>query len=411
MKSFLLISTNFHPEPTATGKYNGELFEWLVKQGHNCTVITTYPHYPFWKVQPPYKNKWFKKETKQFSSDSGLLTVYRCPAFIPTVPTGKKRLMQEFTFLVSAFFAIINLLPKKKYDYVLAVAPPFHLIFLARLYRFFKKTKTIYHIQDLQIDTAQELEMLKSKTLFNILYKLEKKQLIKSDFVSSISDGMIRKIKQKANRDVILFPNWVDTTQFFPIENRHQLKKKWGYSDEHFICLYSGGLGEKQGLEIIIHAANQLKKNKKFKFIISGFGQYKAHLEKLADDFQLDNVDFLPLQDKSAFNEFLNMGDLHMVIQKSKASDLALPSKITTILAVGGVCIVTAFKSTSLYHLVTHFDIGFTCDPDNPQGLADALIHIERENLDKKRNNANAYAVNYINIEKVMNNFLMSLND
>jgi colanic acid biosynthesis glycosyl transferase WcaI len=164
-------------------------------------------------------------------------------------------------------------------------------------------------------------------------------------------------------------------------------------------------------LEIIIHAANQLKKNKKFKFIISGFGQYKAHLEKLADDFQLDNVDFLPLQDKSAFNEFLNMGDLHMVIQKSKASDLALPSKITTILAVGGVCIVTAFKSTSLYHLVTHFDIGFTCDPDNPQGLADALIHIERENLDKKRNNANAYAVNYINIEKVMNNFLMSLND
>src|SRR6202022_4915810 len=105
-KSFLLISTNFHPEPTATGKCNGELIEWLVKNGHNCSVVTTFPHYPFWKVQPPYKNRWFKKETKRFSPHSGLLTVYRCPAFIPSVPTGKKRLMQEFTFLVSSFFVI-----------------------------------------------------------------------------------------------------------------------------------------------------------------------------------------------------------------------------------------------------------------------------------------------------------------
>jgi len=405
-KSFLLISTNYHPEPTATGKYNGELIEWLVKNGHDCTVISMYPHYPYWKVMLPYKNRWFKKETKRFSTESGLLTVYRCPAFIPRVPTGKNRLVQETSFYIAALFVVINLLFKKKIDYAIGVAPPFHTVILARFYRFFKGSKVIYHIQDLQVDTAQELGMLKNKMLFNVLYKLEKRQFQKAAFVSSISDGMIKKIKTKVDREVIFFPNWVDTTAFYPLPGREQLKRKWGYADDDIVCLYSGGIGEKQGLEVILHAAKILQENRKFKFIICGFGQYKETLEKLAAELQLDNLDFLPLQDKAVFNEFLNMGDLHMVIQKSKASELALPSKLTTILSVGGVSVVTAFSGTSLHSLVTDFNVGFACDPDNPAELAKTLQGIEGECLDEKRKNANAYAQNYINIQNVMMRFL-----
>jgi colanic acid biosynthesis glycosyl transferase WcaI len=409
LASFLLITTNYHPEPTATGKYNGELIEWLVNNGHNCTVVTTYPHYPHWKVQPPYKNGWFKKETKRFTPGGALLTVYRCPGFIPAVPTGKNRLIQEFTFLVSAIFVMINLLFKKRCNYSIAVAPPFHTVFLARFYKFFKKTKIVYHIQDLQIDTAEELGMLKSKALFNQLYKLEKNQFRKSDFVSTISDGMIKKIKSKYERDVIFFPNWVDTGQFFPLENRNELKRKWGYNDTDFICLYSGGIGEKQGLEVIIHAAKLLNNNKQIKFIICGIGQYKAALEKLANDFELKNLVFLPLQDKSVFNEFLNMGDLHLVIQKSKASDLALPSKLTTILSVGGVAIITAFPGTSLYNLTHNYDLGFTCNPDDPEALANALLKIVEEDLTAKRINASVYAKNYISIQNVISHFVSQI--
>jgi colanic acid biosynthesis glycosyl transferase WcaI len=404
-RSFLLISTNFHPEPTATGKYNGELIEWLVKNGHNCTVISMYPHYPYWKVMPPYKNRWFKKETKRFSAGSGLLTVYRCPAFIPKVPTGKNRLLQETTFYISAFFVIVNLLFKKKIDYAIGVAPPFHTVILARFYRFFKRAKVIYHIQDLQIDTAEELGMLKNRALFNILYKLEKRQFRKADFVSSISDGMIKKIRNKVERKVVFFPNWVDTSDFYPLPGREKLKLKWGYTDNDFVCLYAGGIGEKQGLEVVVHAAKILQQNKEFKFIICGSGQYKETLEKLAADLQLDNLSFLPLQDKSVFNEFLNMGDLHMVIQKSKASELALPSKLTAILAVGGVSVITALPGTSLHNLVSKFNIGFACDPDNPPELAKILLLAKSEYLEEKRKNANAYAQNNISIHNVMSSF------
>ena len=404
--SFLLITTNYHPEPTATGKYNGELIEWLLKKGHDCTVVTMYPHYPYWKVMEPYKNRGFKKQTIRLTPGGGLLTVYRCPAYIPPVPTGKKRLIQEFTFLVSSFLVIACLLFRRKITYSIAVAPPFHTVFWAQLYKFFKHNKVIYHIQDLQIDTAQELGMVNNETFFSLLYQLEKKQLKKADFVSSISDGMIRKIKSRAKRDVILFPNWVDTAQFFPLKDRGQLKKKWGYADDQFICLYSGGLGEKQGLDIIIHAAGLLRDNRRFKFIICGIGQYKSHLENLAASLSLTNVDFLPLQDKNVFNEFLNMADVHLVVQKSKASDLALPSKLATILSVGGVSLVTALEGTSMFNLITDHNVGFACQPEDPAAFANALLQIETENLAEKRENACRYASNFINMENVVSNFL-----
>ena len=50
----------------------------------------------------------------------------------------------------------------------------------------------------------------------------------------------------------------------------------------------------------------------------------------------------MPLQAYSEFNDFLNLADVHLVIQKASASDLVMPSKLTTILAVGGLAIITA---------------------------------------------------------------------
>ncbi|MEP1985733.1 MAG: colanic acid biosynthesis glycosyltransferase WcaI, partial [Maribacter dokdonensis] len=64
MKKLLFIGYNFSPELTGIGKYSGEMMQWLAEKGHDCTVLTSYPYYPYWKIQEPYrKNRfWFKKE-------------------------------------------------------------------------------------------------------------------------------------------------------------------------------------------------------------------------------------------------------------------------------------------------------------------------------------------------------------
>ncbi|RKR82265.1 colanic acid biosynthesis glycosyl transferase WcaI [Mucilaginibacter gracilis] len=406
-KRILLIGHNFSPEPTGIGKYSGEMMEWLAQNGYDCTVVTTYPHYPYWKVQKPYKNGWYKKEVFTYPESVGSLTVYRCPLYVPENPTGKSRMLQDISFWSSKFWMILKLmLFKPKHDFIITVAPPFHLGYLAWFYRKLKGGKLIYHIQDLQIEAAQELKILSSDKLFEILYNAEKVLLKSSDFVSSISSGMIDKIKRKVNRDVLFFPNWVDTSYFFPIAERNTLKQNWGYNPNQLICLYSGSIGEKQGLENIILAADILKDDKDIHFIICGTGPYKSKLQELASSKNLTNVEFLPLQDKEKFNDFLNMADLHLIIQKANASDLVMPSKLSTILAVGGVSVVTAPKGTSLHKLLEQFEVGFIVEPDDVVKLAEAIAAIKQEDISGKRIAAREYALQYLNIDNVMNKFI-----
>src|ERR1700753_3852589 len=118
-KRILLIGHNFAPEPTGIGKYSGEMMEWLAKKGNDCTVITTYPYYPYWKIQPPYKNGWYKREKVLFAETGGKLTIYRCPLYIPQNLSGKNRMLHDFSFVVSMFFSVLKLiLFKRKFDYI-----------------------------------------------------------------------------------------------------------------------------------------------------------------------------------------------------------------------------------------------------------------------------------------------------
>ena len=115
-KRILLIGGNFYPELTGIGKYNGEMVDFLAKSGYQCTVITSYPYYPFWKVQAPYtkRNWWYRKEVKAVTNSNSEVTVYRCPQYVPAKPTGTKRILLDFSFCISCFFVIVPLLFKKK---------------------------------------------------------------------------------------------------------------------------------------------------------------------------------------------------------------------------------------------------------------------------------------------------------
>ncbi len=406
-KAILLISPNFTPEPTGIGKVNGEMINWFAKDGFNCDVITAFPYYPQWRIQPPYKNRWFKKEKMAVPDASGSITVYRCPFYIPAKPSGLKRIAQDFSYWLSMpWIALKFILARKKYDLIITIAPPFHLGRVGLMMKKKTSAKLLYHVQDLQIEAAQELNIVPGKKLLNYFYGIERKILNRADFVSAISPNMVKKIKAKTDREVIYFPNWVDTEVFHPLSNRSSLRTKWGFQPDDIIFLYSGAIGEKQGLENILHTAEDLIPKTKIKFIICGSGPYTDKLLKDAESMRLKNVSFLPVQDISLFNEFLNMADYHLVLQKGNASDLVMPSKLSTILAVGGVSIVTTSPGTSLYALYTENDIGHVIEPDNHRLLSNLIKDLKPgPEFECKSKNARNYATSHLNIDSIMNSF------
>lgn len=406
-KRILLIGYNFSPEPTGIGKYSGEMIAWLANAGYDCSVITTYPYYPYWKVQEPYYKKrfWYLKETT-IKESGGKITVYRCPMYVPKQPSGLKRILLDFSFLGTAFLKLITLLFHKKYDVVITVVPSFQFGLLGYFYKLFKKAKTVYHIQDMQIEAAQDLNMIKSEKVINFLFKVERFIFNKTDVISTISESMVAKIEGKTSKKVVLFPNWTDTHFFSPLTDKEQLKQDFGFLATDSIVLYSGAIGEKQGLEAIIIAAETFKEAAHIKFLICGSGPYKEKLQHVAASKQLSNVVFFPLQPVEKFNQFLNMADVHLVIQKAKASDLVMPSKLTTILSVGGLALITANEDSGLHKLTKKYNMGLLVAAENQEalnsGIEEALNTNERLTIMK---NARNYAENYLDINNVMKNF------
>lgn len=405
-KRVLLIGYNFSPEPTGIGKYNGELIQWLAIRGYDCTVLTTYPYYPFWKVQPPYSKQrfWYKTEKELFDS-GGRITIHRCPMYVPSVPTGKRRVVLDISFFISSFFKLISLIFKSKFDHVIAVAPSFNFGLLGFFVKKIRGAKFYYHIQDLQIEAARELGMVKSDRFIKFLFAVENFILEKADNVSSISPAMIEKINRKSKKPVYLFPNWVNTDFFKPLTDKDQIKAEYGYLPEDKIVLYSGSIGEKQGLEHIISSGNALKDIGNLHFLICGSGPFVEKLKKLKDELKLENIKFLPLQPLFKFVKILNMADVHLVIQKFITSDLMLPSKLTSIWAVGGVPLVTTLPGSQLYHTIQSYNIGLVINPDDQDSLNQGIKRAIEGNWNDISLNSRRYAVDHLSIDAIMKRF------
>ncbi|QMU27438.1 WcaI family glycosyltransferase [Adhaeribacter radiodurans] len=403
-KRILLLGYNFHPEPTGIGKYSGEMIYWLANQGYHCTVITTYPYYPFWKVQEPYyKNRYWYKIEEQIFESGGKIVVHRCPMYVPSNPSGLKRVLLDFSFLITAFFKLIQLIPGKKYNWVFTVVPSFQFGLLGILYKKVRSAKLFYHIQDMQIEVARDLQIIKSDKIIKSLFRLENYIFNQSDVISSISEGMVQKIREKAKKEIFLLPNWTDNNLFFPIKDRNALKEMFGFKANDQIILYSGAIGEKQGLESILYAANQAKHIEEWKFVICGSGPYRGKLQSLAKELHLRNVIFLPLQPFELFNRFLNVADLHLVIQKANASDLVMPSKLTTILAVGGLALITANIGSGLHTLIDKYKMGMLVQAENQEALNQGIRKaLHCENKEAITANARSYAERYLSIDNIM---------
>lgn len=398
----LIYGINYSPELTGIGKYTGEMGSWLAQHGQEVDVITTMPYYPEWSVHDSHKGKWWHTQVLDG------VRVHRCPFYVPVKVTSSKRILHEFSFVLSSLFYWLPIFFGKRYDVVICLSPPFHLGLLPILYSKLRSVPMWCHIQDLQIDMAKDLGMLKNKRFLDIMFKVEAYILKRSTIVSTISEGMVRKVANKkvVQSECVLFPNWVDSNYVKPLPRSQSLRAELGLRDSDKVVLYSGSLGEKQGLELIIDVAKSFASQSDVKFLIFGSGGGKPKLEALVKEFGLTNVTFNPLQPYEKLSALLATADVHLVLQKKSASDLVLPSKLTGILAAGGCAIVSAVPGTTLYDVVDEHQMGILIEPESAEALEVAITEALSSDLTPYRTNARRYAKVYLNKETILASFI-----
>ena len=402
----LVYGINYSPELTGIGKYTGEMVEWMTQQGHEVRVITAPPYYPEWQVGVNYSAWRYRRE-------EGAATVWRCPLYVPKQPSTIKRLLHLGSFAVSSFFPLMAQRSWKP-DRIIGVVPTLFCTPGMRLLAKLSGSRTLLHIQDYEVDAMLGLGMAgkgKSGSVAKLASAFERSALHNVDNVSTISRSMMKKACEKGvpMEKVIFFPNWSEVSRFRDVSETLiiALRQRLGLPEDRKLILYSGNIGEKQGLESVIDAADQLR-HQPWLFVIVGQGGGKARLEKMAAERGLDNVKFLPLQSYEDLPALLAMGDCHLVIQKRGAADAVLPSKLTNILAVGGNAVITAEAETELGQLCQDNPGIAVCV--TPESVPSLVEGIERALMMPKQNViARAWAERTLDKEHVLEQFMTDI--
>jgi colanic acid biosynthesis glycosyl transferase WcaI len=337
----LIYGANFPPEEIGIGKYTGEMVAWLAARGHEVRVVMAPPFYPAWKVFDGYSAVRYSVERWHD------VRVWRCPLWVPSRQSGFKRLFHLVSFALCSG-PVMLMQSFWRPDVTMLIAPPLFCAPASAAVSWLSGSVSWLHVQDFEVDAAFETGLLRHPALKWLALGIERLLMKRFDRVSTISDAMLAKLHVKgiSSERTVHFPNWVDTDFIRPLNGENTLKDEIRIPRNTIVALYSGNMGEKQGLDIVIDAARILRGVPGLWFVLCGDGAARMRLVESASG--LSNVHWIPLQPLERLNELLNMADIHLLPQLAGVEDSVMPSKLTGMLSSGRPVIATASEVSQL---------------------------------------------------------------
>lgn len=392
---------NYAPEITGIAPHNVALCEFLQRYGHDVEMVTTFAYYPAWRKRP--EDRHLLCRTDRIND----VPVHRCWHFVPRRVFAWKRIVHEATFVVISTMRILLL---RRPDVYVVVSPPLLLGAAGWVVATLKRAPFIFHVQDLQPDAAVGLGMLRTGLFTRALYWLEAFAYKHATRVSGISGEIIDAFRGKGvpDRKLILFPNAVVLPADTDIPVRGKFRAKHHFAADDFLAVYAGNLGVKQGLDILLDAADLLGAGKKIRIVIAGDGAAREKLEKEIRD--RNNMSMLPLQYGTDYKELLVDADISLITQQGGSGNAFFPSKLLITLAYSCPVVTVADEESALARAVANGQCGKNILPGHAEQLANCLRKLseDRQQLRHWGPNGRAY-VEQFEQRRVLEKFLGEL--
>jgi colanic acid biosynthesis glycosyl transferase WcaI len=374
----LVLSVNYWPEETGIGPLTTWRCEYLASRGHEVTVCTTFPYYPQWQVSEPYRNALSRREYHNG------VHIRRSWSWIPKKVTSAKRIIFEASFLMGNLIAALS---AGKPELLMVESPPLGLAITAWFLKRCWGIPFVYDVMDLQPDAAADLGMLGDGVLMRYLYRLEKFAYDQAALVSTLTDGMRRRIANKsiAPDKVTLFAARADSEllQLRRDVEGKSFRQTHGLEDK-FVVLYTGNMGVKQGLDVILFAAQLSRDQRGVVYIFAGDGAVRKDTELRAAALGLRNVTFLPVQPREQLFQMLAAADLCLITQQRTVADIVFPSRTATFMAAGCPVVASVNAGSAVATILEQSGAGLVVAPEEPLPLLKAILSLE---CDARRRN------------------------
>jgi colanic acid biosynthesis glycosyl transferase WcaI len=371
----IIWGINYAPEPTGISPYTTDLAEFLQTRGMEVEVVTGFPYYPSWQKQPGDRGKLYRRE------EAGGVKVHRCWQYVPRKLSTLKRVLHEVSFGLTSLGRTL-FLPRA--DVYVVVSPPLGLGLIAWLVTRLKHSRYLFHVQDLQPDSAAGLGMMRAGVFLRLMYACERFAYRGAAGVSGISPGMVDAFaaKRVPASKVFLLPNWLRQSRHVPpgADEIARFRQTHQVPAEAMLAVYSGNLGRKQGLEVLIDAAEivagQKVAGRPVVLIIAGDGAGQGLLAERLKRRPLPNLRLLPLLPAIEYQIMLRAADVALVTQMPGTGQVCFPSKLLSVLSAGLPVITAADETSDLARAVREGGFGVNVPAASPAALAAALREI-----------------------------------
>lgn len=375
----ILWGINYAPESIGIAPFNRDLCTYLAGQGHDVAAVTTFAYYPQWRLAAADRGRWLRTE------QDGAVAVHRCRCYVPAKQTAGRRVVHELTFgLLSA----LRILFLPRADVYVVVSPPLGLGVFAWLVTIVKRSRFVFHVQDLQPDAAVGLGMVRRGWLVRALYAIERFAYARAARVSGITEGMIAAFLSKGvpRARTWLLPNWLRpaTGAIAVRPERTAARRRFGVEEATLLAVYAGNLGQKQNLPVLIEAAGWLRARATsnapgVKLIIAGEGAARAELAAALQARPGVEVELRGLLSDDDYAMLLAAADVGLITQASGTGRYFLPSKLLSVLAAGLPVVAVADEDSELARAVRAGGCGAVVPADDAVGLAVLLQQLASE--------------------------------
>ncbi len=365
-KKMLIYAHYYVPDVASTGQILRELAEGMLDI-FNITVICVVPSYSG-QIEDKYK---IQKYYEENINGVKVLRI-RVPEFSKANKISRiKNILGYFFGAMAATFKV------GKQDYVFSISQPPILGGLLGVWgKWVKHARYIYNIQDFNPEQTIAVGYMKNKSILNVMMWLDKFSCKKSNLVITVGRDLVETMKKRfSGKNVpktVMINNWIDEEKIYPLPESNEgvvaFRKKYGLQNK-FVIMYSGNIGLYYDLKNLIKVIEKFKlgikaaDGREVAFAFVGAGSILEELMQYVNEHHMDNVTFIPYQDKRDLIYSLNAADVHWCVNAKGIKGVSCPSKFYGIAAVGKPVLGVLEACSEVCCLIEETGCGLIAEP------------------------------------------------
>jgi len=319
----LLVTTNYWPEPTGIAVYTTDLAETLQAENHQVNVLTSLPHYPWWKVP-----KEFAHLGEGVAFHDGV-EIIRAKHLVPPKMNALIRMRFEFSLWWN-LKRVSKRFKKNEFDVVIGCMPTVAAGVIGN--RIAKRLRVPFGliVQDLSGVGAKQSGLRGGALMSKVAHVVEGSALHSADSLVVVSPAMreivigfgveFKKVSQILNYSA----RSIDSV------DKVNARKKFGWAEGEFVIIHTGNMGAKQDLENVVKATEALGQNSAVKIYLIGHGNQENTLKQMCAGKK--NISVMAAVSDEDYSALLSAADLLLVNERSTQMEMSLPSKLTSYL-------------------------------------------------------------------------------